>query len=158
MFISDDAYKEVKSDLEEAAFLVNSSGKEKEVHKLIMGSLMKLSKHESATPVNDTTEQGKCNEVNKVARRLKLWSRRPTQINTRILTEYLRLHSQQEFVTEQQLRQKFNQNDNFDSNFTQMKIIADRNHGKIFSVDGDKLSIWEPVKELVMNFKQDIGI
>jgi hypothetical protein len=155
MYIDDNTYNRVKEDLEEASFLINKSGEEQKVHKLIMNALIELAKNESNSN-NETTSE--ISEVNKVARRLKLWIKRPDQINTKILTAYLRLQKKEEKVTEESLKQEVNEDSNFDSNFTQMKIIADRNHGKLFSIENGEVTIWKPVSQYVDTFKASVNI
>lgn len=155
MFIDDATYYQIKEDLEEASFLTNKAGEEKNVHNLIVSALIKLAKYESNTDENPSIE---ANEVNKVARRLKLWVKRPNQINTKILTAFLKLQASEGRVTEQRLRQEVNEDSNFDSNFSQMKIIADRNHGKLFNIENGEIQIWEPVKSHVEVFKTHIGL
>lgn len=155
MYIDDNTYKRIKEDLEEASFLINKSGEEHKVHKLIMSALIGLAKNEGNSNDESTSE---INEVNKVARRLKLWVNRPDQINTKILTAYLRLSEQTGKVTEKSLKQEVNEDSNFDSNFTQMKIIADRNHGKLFSIKNGEVTIWKPVRQHVDSFKINVGI
>lgn len=155
MYIDDKTYQQVKEELEDASFLINKSGEEKKVHTLIMSALIKLAKHEGEA--QEESAAG-INEVNKVARRLKLWKKRPNQINTKILTAYLKLKVKEGKVTEQRLKQEVNEDNNFDSNFTQMKIIADRNHGKIFSTENGEVTIWEPVKQYVDTFKINLGM
>lgn len=155
MYIDDATYYQIKEELEEASFLINKTGEEKNVHNLIMSALIKLAKHESST---DEPSSFEANEVNKVARRLKLWVKRPNQLNTKILTAFLKLQASEGRVTEERLRQEINEGSNFDSNFTQMRIIADRNHGKLFSIENGEIHIWEPIKSHVEEFKTHIGL
>lgn len=61
-------------------------------------------------------------------------------------------------VTEHRLRQEVNKGSNFDSNFTQMRIIAVRNHGKLFDIENGEIHIWEPVKSHVGKFKTHIEL
>ena len=35
-------------------------------------------------------------------------------------------------------------------NYAQMINIADKNHGKVFSGASEKLTLWEPVKEFIL--------
>lgn len=155
MQINDNIYQEIKDDLEEASFLINKSGEEKKVHKLIMSALMKLAKNEDITQEKPISE---VSEINKVARRLKLWTKKPDQMNTRILTAYLKLESKEGKVTEQRLKQEISEDSSFDSNFTQMRIIADRNHGKVFSINNGEVKIWEPIKQYVDTFKENLRL
>ena len=89
-------------------------------------------------------------EVKKVARRLPVWAKRPTQINAKILTAYLRLEQTTGVpVTVAALKKKLPDIPTFDSNFVQMCVIAERNHAKVFEKKGDEVFIWPPVEDLV---------
>ena len=44
----------------------------------------------------------------------------------------------------------------FESNFNQMKIIAERNHGKIFEETNGYIEIWEHVRLLVSKYEQEV--
>ena len=41
----------------------------------------------------------------------------------------------------------------FESNFAQMKIIAEKNHGKIFEQYGENISLWSPVTDAVREYE-----
>ncbi|MAX55488.1 MAG: hypothetical protein CL537_08265 [Alcanivoracaceae bacterium] len=106
----------------------------------------------SASDEDDTTE-----EVRKVARRLNLWAKRQTQINSRILIAWLTLRrAGQQRITEADLRHALDDEPSFATNFTQMKIIADRNHGKVFELKGEVVAIWPPVARYVDTFEQQV--
>ncbi|MCI0287335.1 hypothetical protein E7W42_11490 [Cronobacter sakazakii] len=95
-------------------------------------------------------------EVSKVSRRLKLWAKRPEQMNTKILKAFLALSIDgQQPVTESQLKAEVGEA-NFDINFVQMKNIAEKNHGKVFEVTGDKVTIWPPVSTAVEEFRRAV--
>ena len=71
-----------------------------------------------------------CTQIEKVKRRLKLWANRPHQINSRILTTYLKLEKAEVSpITEEKLRAAMQNEPSFSSNFLQMKISAEKNHG-----------------------------
>ena len=38
----------------------------------------------------------------------------------------------------------------FITNYNQMKIIAEKNHGKVFEQVGDRVYLWENVKDIVL--------
>jgi hypothetical protein len=44
----------------------------------------------------------------------------------------------------------------FESNFLQMKIIAEKNHGKIFEQNGDIVCLWEPIIESIREYEKII--
>ena len=173
-------FRELKGLLEEAAFLVSRSSF-KEAHAQIVKALVLTSRLEdeeqiarptagsrsesgvsmstrsgqgnAPTPENDETSS----ETKKVRNRLRLWSRRPQQINTRILRAYLELErSGVSPITEPLLRSAMPSELPFDSNFAQMKIIAERNHGKVFDIQGGRIFIWPPVEPYVREFERDL--
>ena len=140
---------ELKNTLTKAAFLVVSKGEPQETHALLVEALVIVSRledreHELSPPLAaikatassvDVVASGcedlslaEVNEVKKVRSRLRLWSRRPQQINARILTAFLNLRrSGMTQITEQSLRSELPSDVPFDGNYAQMKIIADRN-------------------------------
>ena len=96
------------------------------------------------------------NEINKVQRRLRLWSKRPDQINSKILKAYLELkRGGRGEIREKDLEELFSDKKSFQTNFIQMRIIADRNHGKVFDQEGEFVNIWGPVEEYISKFESD---
>jgi len=86
---------------------------------------------------------GKVKEINKVKRRLRLWAKRPYQINSRILTTYLKLERQGvNPITEKALNNAIGGEPSISSNLLQMRISAEKNHGKVFDQNGEKLTLW----------------
>lgn len=155
---SDNIFIELKSQLKACAFKVSNGADRNEIHDLLIEAIVKLNKLESLTPIPGNTKKplaplSDTTEVNKVARRLKLWAKRQDQMNSRILVAYLDLkrngHAE---ITESQLRDEVN-DPAFSSNFNQMKIIADRNHGKIFDQNGEIITIWPPIETIVNEFE-----
>jgi hypothetical protein len=148
----------LKRRLEAAAFLVGKGGAEKEAHSEIIQSLILVSEIESnlLLPKKANASGGpEKHEANKVRRRLKLWSARQNQINAKILNAYLGLQrGGKSTITEQDLRNQLPEEVSFDANLTQMKIIAERNHGKIFDHRGESLTIWEPVSADVREYEK----
>lgn len=167
----------LRSTLEEAAFLV-SKPSPREAHALIMQALRLLPSLDDSgnippteAPLEKSSQlqtfpkradaaslsQREVAEVKKVAHRLRLWSARPEQINAQILKTYLQLErAGVSPITEQDLRSAFPASFPFDSNFAQMKIIAERNHGKVFESHGNHVSIWEPVAAYVREFERRV--
>ena len=77
-------------------------------------------------------------------------------MNSRILLAYLALkRNGYSEITESQLRDEVN-DPSFTSNFNQMKIIADRNHGKIFNQSGEIITIWSPIETIVNEFERAV--
>ncbi len=140
--------------IEESAFLVSSKAPAREIHSKLVRCLAILEPLCEATSASgDHYEE----EVRKVARRLNLWAKRQSQINSRILIAWLRLRrTGQQRITESDLRQALDGESSFPTNFAQMKIIADRNHGKVFEQHGEVVTIWPPVTTHVETFEQQV--
>lgn len=144
--------------IEDAAFLVSSNAPAREIHaKLVrcLAILEPMTQH--AEPEPGDTSQAEVAEINKVARKLKRWVSRPEQINTRILKAYLELErSGASRITEADIADKIGGTIKLGGNLAQMKIIADRNHGKVFDQHGDQLKIWPPVEIHVREFEREV--
>lgn len=167
---------ELKDTLEKAAFLVVSKAGPQEAHALVVKALVIVSRledhehhHSPPKAVDETSDSSidlkssgrdkqpaaEIKEMKKVRNRLRLWSRKPQQINTRILKAYLELRrSGMIHITEQSLRSALPPDFPFESNFAQMKIIAEKNHGKVFETHGDHVEIWAPVEADVRDFER----
>ena len=150
----------LKQRLENAAFLIGKGGAEKEAHSEVIQSLLLVAEIESTLTSPGVVESlggEESHEANKVRRRLRLWAGRQNQINTKILNAYLKLQREgKTIITEQDLRKELSDEKSFDSNFAQMKIIADRNHGKVFDQHGDRIAIWEPVAADIREYEKII--
>jgi len=80
--------------LQSIAFLMTQDGKNKEAHDEIVKVISGLSKIElsdSQLAGEEIFGEIEAAEVKKVSRKLKLWAKRPSQINSQILTAYLTL-------------------------------------------------------------------
>jgi hypothetical protein len=148
----------IKNKLESAAFLVTQEGSAKEAHKEIVRSLVILSDIESGLALPEmagSSRKANVDEINKVGRRLKLWAKRPHQINSKILTAFLRLErSGASVIKESDLRNALPEESSFESNFTQMRIVAEKNYGKVFEQYGEKVTLWEPVISDIRKFER----
>jgi hypothetical protein len=149
--------KEIELILSEAAFMVSSGVAPKETHAVILRAMVMVSSL-SGSGISSQTAAGSSGaeetEINKVQRRLKLWSNRPDQINHRILKAYLELEQNGlSEITETDLRNALGSEETFDSNFNQMKNISEKNHGKVFEQIGELVRIWPPVEPYVRNFR-----
>lgn len=142
--------------LEAAAFQVSAGRELAEAHRNIVKTLVSLEELKGMVASNSAPAKNELQEVSKVSRRLKLWAKRPEQMNTKILKAWLRLASGVEStVSEAQLKAEVGE-ESFDINFMQMKNIAEKNHGKIFEVNGNKVSIWPPVAAAVEEFQRTV--
>ena len=149
--------EELLSDL---LLLVSQGAELKHVHTKIIKSLVIVEKLKSPSePVSEGTpnEQLKVSEIRKVQRRLKLWARRPNQINHKILVAYLDLaRSGKTDITESDLKKHMDYHGSFESNFVQMKNFSEKNHGKVFEQIGHKVKIWPPIEKYVHEFEQEV--
>lgn len=91
----------------------------------------------------------KKNEVAKIENRIPKWFRNPHQINTLILISFMELLGDNNSVPLHKLEAACRSIKTFQSNYTQMKIIAERNHAKVFEEAGNQINLWEPVREFV---------
>ncbi len=151
---------ELKSKLESTAFLVSKKGAAKEVHAELIQSLIIVSELESiyeasrnsSPPITSTKKDSA--EINKVGRRLKLWAKRPNQINSKILNAFLKLERSGIPITENNLKNELSEEKSFESNFAQMKIIAEKNHGKVFDQYGENIVLWPPVASNIREYEK----
>ncbi len=165
MMGSEKIFMKLQEKLESAAFLVSKGGAEKEAHTEIIQGLVLLSKLKASCTqlgranTTETSANGNNQEVAKVRNRLRLWAKRQNQINAKILNAFLKLEKKLPLgVTEQDLKNELSDIASFDSNFSQMKIIADRNHGKVFDQFGDTVTLWKPVIGHVREYQKVVKI
>lgn len=154
-------FSNLKAQLKACAFKVSNGADPGEVHDMLIESIVSLDQLQSSlrgttsspskgTSISDTAE------IRKVARRLKLWADRRNQINARILIAFLTLkRAGHTTITEAALSNETN-DPTFSSNFNQMKISADRNHGKVFEQRDDVIEIWGPVNTYVKEFEEAV--
>lgn len=92
-------------------------------------------------------------EIKKVKRKIPKWAEHPTQINSKILNLYMSLsHNGLHSIPHTTLKERFEQlyNDQFESNFSQMKNVSPKNHAKVFTESKDgMISLWEPIATFV---------
>lgn len=90
------------------------------------------------------------NEIDKVQRKIERWFSNPSQINSQILIKFLELSkSNSNQVTIGTLERSLNI-DNFKTNFYQMLYISDKNHAKVFSLDGNQIKLWSKVSNIIL--------
>ncbi len=145
---------------EDVAFLIAKGASAKDIHSNIIKGLIVLSDIKKSILTQDIKEekpnQSESDEVEKVQRRLKLWSKpeRQQNINSQILNAFLKLRqSGEKHITEIDIQNKLKNVDDFKNNFDQMKNIAEKNHGKVFEQNGGQIEIWEPVSLLVSEYE-----
>ena len=91
----------------------------------------------------------KKNEVYKIENRIPKWFRNPHQINTKILVAYMELLGDGKSVPFYRLEAACRSIKTFQNNYNQMKSFGERNHAKVFEEAGNRITLWEPVREFV---------
>jgi len=148
---------DLRTRLQSIAFLMTQNNKSKEAHAEIIRVISDLSELE--TDKLQAVEEGglskiEVEEVKKVTRRLKLWAKRPSQINSHILTAFLTLERDGvKKITEEEVKKLLPDPAPFESNFAQMKIIAEKNHGKVFEQYGEEITLWPPIEKKVREYE-----
>jgi hypothetical protein len=151
---------DLRMRLQSIAFLMSQENKSHEARGEMMVLISDLSAIESSG--SQLLEEKKSSaieakEIAKVTSRLKLWAKRPDNFNSNILTAYLRLkRSGVKKITEKCLKNELSKKMPFESNFAQMKIIADKNHGKIFEVYGGVITLWAPIEEQIHEYERHV--
>lgn len=151
---------ELRYEIEEAAFMLVDGADRKEIHSKLVKCLVLIDRFElnENKPAIVLDGEHKA-EIAKVIRRLRMWSKpeRQSQYNSQILNAYIELkRSGIDKITEEDIHLHIGINSWFASNFMQMKVIADRNHGKIFDADGRYVTIWEPVRSAVHEYERAV--
>lgn len=85
----------------------------------------------------------------KIHKRVPSWLRKPQQINSQILLNYLKLRNNNDFVLIENLEKTCKNIEKFRGNYHGMKNFGEKNHGKVFNEVGDKIFLWEPVRDFV---------
>lgn len=88
-------------------------------------------------------------EVMKVENRIPRWFRKPNQYNSQILIAYMELLGDNKSVPKYKLEAACKNIKTFQSNYSQMKIVGEKNHGKVFEEAGNRITLWEPVRHFV---------
>jgi len=149
---------ELREQLESAAFLVAQPAEHKVAHKEIVKALITLTELNIAyegTAFSKSSRISHAEEINKVSRRLRLWAKRPHQINSQILTAYLKLERQGVSpITEEALNNAIGGEPSISSNLLQMRISAEKNHGKVFDQNGEKVTLWPPVVSAIREYEK----
>jgi len=91
------------------------------------------------------------NEISKVKRRVPLWLTRKNQYNYIILDTYMKLSNNNKNAISVEMLEKNSKIDKFMTNYQQMKIIAEKNHAKIFDEVNNMVTLWEPVSDFIIN-------
>ena len=89
-------------------------------------------------------------QIDKVQRNVPNWFKKPTQISSRILLKFLELQKINNTIDIEQLEYECDIQQ-FKTNFAKMIDYTDKNHGKVFEKIDNKIYLWEPTKEFVLN-------
>lgn len=89
-------------------------------------------------------------EIDKIYRKLPKWFKNPDFICSRILIIFLELEKKYGAVKYDLLADYCSGIKTFKSNFAQMKNFGEKNHGKVFELNGQIVTLWNPVKDNVI--------
>ena len=154
-------FANLKKNLESVAFFATKDGFQREIHSNVVQSLVLVEQIEQEVenlinPDNQTEividekyfiEQ----EIKKVKRRVPRWFDNPTQYNSQILMAFLELYETNDKVTDIMLYEKCRHIKTFFNNYAQMKDFGEKNHGKVFDEVNGFITLWEPVKDFILN-------
>lgn len=90
-------------------------------------------------------------EIDKIYRKLPKWFKNPDFICSRILIIFLELEKKYGTVKYDLLAEYCSGIKTFKSNFAQMKNFGEKNHGKVFELNGQIVTLWNPVKDNVIS-------
>ena len=175
MDILSSSIHKLKNHLESAAFLVSKGGAEREAHGEIVNSIVILSKIEydlerltqddslkdrfasssdsqsKESVMTSTSKKNEVDEIEKVKRKVPKWFKNPSQDNSTILLNFLKLSKNNSRVTVQMLRQNCPSMKGFDGSYNQMKNFGKKNNGKTFEEIDGYIILWAPVKEFILD-------
>lgn len=89
-------------------------------------------------------------EIKKVKRKVPMWFQKPTQINSRILSSFLRLRDRGGLVTLVELKAACRDIPRFEGNYNQMKNFGEKNNAKVFEETNGAVLLWEPVETFII--------
>ncbi len=119
----------------------------------------KIAPHVPSAPKASSSNHEVQEEINKVSRRLELRAMpdHQSKYNVRILNAFLELRrAGKQTITKEEINTKLGLKPWFWTNFTQMKTIAKKNHGKVFEVSGSNVTIWQPVLAAVKAYEEQV--
>ena len=95
-------------------------------------------------------------EISKVENRLRLWVNSQHQINAQILNAFLVIERTGAVVSEADIKRQLDSGIDFNSHFVQMRVIAQRNHGKVFDLERGAVTIWPRVEHAVRKYEREV--
>lgn len=100
-------------------------------------------------------------EIKKVHSRVLRWMKNPNQYNAKIFLAFMALSKGGEISVNMDTLKKNCGLDPgiFKKNYNQMKIISEKNHGKVFDTRADgTIELWEPVADfIIQEYKKVFG-
>lgn len=96
----------------------------------------------------------------KAAQRIPLWALKPNQYNHKIIRAYFKTMETIGRATIDMMERLCNDKNNsemyvptFKNNYSQMKLDGPKSHGKVFEDDGEIVTIWPEVEDILMKYK-----
>jgi len=87
------------------------------------------------------------NEFTKL-QRISKWAKSPTQINSQIVSTYLKIEREKNSVTVSELESRCSLTSKvFKTNFNKLKSDSGHAHGKVFHVYGNKIHVFSEARE-----------
>ena len=112
-----------------------------------LSTLSEIEKNRPTQKSHNVTEE---DEIQKVFRKVPRWLKNPDQYNSKILNAFMSLYIKGEPVNIHLLEEASKlDSKRFLVNYTQMKIIAEKNHAKVFDEEGDNVYLWKPVSDFI---------
>lgn len=96
----------------------------------------------------------------KAIQRIPLWAMKPDQYNHKIIRAYFKCVQATGKATIDDMERLCSDRDvpelyvpTFRNNYAQMKIDGPKSHGKVFEDDGDTVTVWYEVKDILFKYK-----
>ena len=93
-------------------------------------------------------------EITRIKKKIPLWFSKPNQYNHKILVAYLKLSNNNEIpvsLIDLERECGLDNSYKFNSNFSQMKMISYKNHGKVFTEENGVVTLWEPLSSFIVD-------
>ena len=138
------AYKE--------SVLIDNTILEERLLSIIGNTKLLINKKEQKGLNMKNSQQNQHDEIKKVEKRIQGWLRNPNQYNSKILNTFMKLSNNNKNGISVSLLEKHSDisDGKFITNYHQMKIIAERNHGKVFEENHGEVRLWEPVSNYII--------
>lgn len=98
---------------------------------------------------NDNNQNKEDFEIQKIQKRVPKWFNNPNQLNSQILIAFMNLRESNKSVKYYELEDKCKSIKSFKSNFDQMAMFGEKNHGKVFQKVNSLITLWEPVRAII---------